>query len=115
MPNTPDFRALCAELVGTWEARGDLGFSDFMDKISDIVDRARAAELLEGTVNPLPEPPTNEELLELMPRIMRAEFSNTAKLYSTATYGKVKPEIFRVRLDRMALDFAHAVLEEWGR
>jgi hypothetical protein len=38
-----DFRALCEELVGTWDAKSELGFSDWRNKTADIVERARAA------------------------------------------------------------------------
>ena len=69
----------------------------------------------QALATPPPEPPTDEEILELMPEEMRAEFSNTAKLYSTATHGQVEPGIFRVVLNTMALEYARAVLERWGR
>ena len=49
---SPDtFRALCAELIGTWAVRSELGVSDFWDKIADIDRRARAA-----LAQPEPEP-----------------------------------------------------------
>lgn len=39
---TTDFRALCAELVETWDATADFNFNDFGHAAADIVDRARA-------------------------------------------------------------------------
>jgi len=110
MTTTPDFRALCAEIVETWDATADFNFNDFGHAAADIVDRARAA-----LTTPPPEPPTNEEILDLMPEEMRAEFSNTSKLYSTAMHGQVKPGIFRVVLNTMALEYVRAALDRWGK
>jgi hypothetical protein len=53
---------------------------------------------------------TDQELLALMPEIMRDEFSYAARVCSDATGGKVKPGIFRVALNTAALDYARAVL-----
>jgi hypothetical protein len=39
----PDYRALCAELVKTWDATADFDFNDFGHAAADIVTRARAA------------------------------------------------------------------------
>lgn len=50
--------------------------------------------------------PTDEELLELMPEIMRDEFSYAAKVCSDAMGGQVKPGIFRVALNTAALEYA---------
>ena len=55
---TTDYKALCAELVGAWEAKSDLGFSDFWHSTAEIVDRARAA-LAEGAG----VGPSDEELI----------------------------------------------------
>ena len=57
---TTDFRALCAELVETWDATADFNFNDFGHAAADIVDRARAA-----LATPSPEPPTVMEIIEL--------------------------------------------------
>ena len=56
----PDFRALCAELVETWDATADFNFNDFGHAAADIVDRARTA-----LATPPPEPPTGKELQSL--------------------------------------------------
>jgi hypothetical protein len=53
---------------------------------------------------------TDQELLALMPETMRDEFSYAARVCSDATGGKVKPGIFRVALDIVALEYARAVL-----
>ena len=70
MNTTPNFRALCAELVVTWDAKSDLGFSDFRDKLSDIVARARSAgPWIVLNVAPPPEPPTDEEIEQFLESI----------------------------------------------
>jgi hypothetical protein len=53
---------------------------------------------------------TDQELLALMPETMRDEFSYAAKVCSDATGGKVKPGIFHVALNIVALEYARAVL-----
>jgi hypothetical protein len=63
---------------------------------------------------PEPQMPTDEELLELMPKTMRDEFSYSAKVCSDATGGQVKPGIFRVCLNHSALEYARAILARWG-
>jgi hypothetical protein len=72
------------------------------------LNRARAA-LAEQPVGP-----TDEELLDLMPETMRDEFSYAAKTCSDAMGGAVKPGIFRVVLNTVALEYARAVLARWG-
>jgi hypothetical protein len=59
-------------------------------------------------------PPTDDELLELMPETMRDEFAYAATVCSDATGGRVKAGIFRVCLNTAALEYARAVLERWG-
>jgi hypothetical protein len=53
---------------------------------------------------------TDQELLALMPEIMKDEFSYAARVCSDATGGQVKPGIFRVALNTAALEYARAVL-----
>ena len=68
--DSPNFRALCAELVVTWDAKSDLGFSDFRDKLSDIVARARSAGPWIGhNVAPPPEPPSEKEIEQFVESI----------------------------------------------
>jgi hypothetical protein len=52
---------------------------------------------------------TDQELLALMPETMRDEFSYAAKVCSDATGGQVKPGIFHVALNIVALEYARAV------
>jgi hypothetical protein len=69
------------------------------------------------SITPPPEPvaPTDEELLELMPETMRAEFGFSAKVCSDATGAQVKPGLFRVVLNTAAVEYARAVLAKWGK
>ena len=98
-----DFRALCAELLQ------ELEHASAWDYQQALKNQARAA-----LAQPEPQGPTDEELLELMPETMRDEFSYAAKVCSDATGGQAKPGIFRVCLNRLALEYARAVLVRWG-
>ena len=81
-----------------------------MDVATSPGIRARTA-----LAQPEPQGPSDEDLLELMPETMRDEFSYAAKVCSDVTGGQVKPGIFRVCLNRTALEYARAVLARWGR
>jgi hypothetical protein len=103
-----DFRALCEELVEELEVWIVCDDEAEIVDVHALIDRARAA-LAENPVGP-----TDEELLELMPETMRDEFSYAAKTCSDAMGGAVKPGIFRVVLNTVALEYARAVLARWG-
>ena len=99
-----DYRALCAELL-EWAEQTSAHYVVH----PDVILRARAALAEQPLV------PTNEELLDLMPETMRDEFSYAAKTCSDAMGGAVKPGIFRVVLNTVALEYARAVLARWGQ
>ena len=105
-----DFRALCEELNGLLEYISDISPHLCEEEISNLTNSARAA-----LAQPEPQGPTDEELLELMPETMRDEFAAVSGVYSTATGGQVKPGLFRVVLNTVALEYARAVLARWGR
>jgi hypothetical protein len=105
-PTSISFRELCAELAN--ELQGYKAANPMHCR--ELLDRARAA-----LAQPEPQGPTDEELLELMPETMRDEFSYASQVCSDATGGQVKPGIFRVCLNRTALEYARAVLTRWGR
>jgi hypothetical protein len=86
---TPDFRALCAELVKAWDTTADFDFNDFGHAAADIVTRARAA-----LAEPVGEVPTDQEL----DRLLYYEFT------TSTGHGE--------RQDVMG--FARAVLARWG-
>jgi len=71
-------------------------------------------EFLRQNTQHEPQRPTDGELLDLMPKTMRDDFSYAAKASSDATGGQVKPGIFRVALNTAALEYARAVLTRWG-
>ena len=98
-----DYSALCAELL-EWAEQTSAHYVVH----PDVILRARAA-----LAQPEPVAPTDEELLELMPETMRDEFSYAAKTCSDAMGGAVKPGIFRVVLNTVALEYARAVLARW--
>jgi hypothetical protein len=104
-----DYRALCTELAEELEVW--IGYGDEADcaDAHAVVDRAHAA-LAEQPVGP-----TDEELLDLMPETMRDEFSYAAKTCSDAMGGAVKPGIFRLVLNTVALEYARVVLARWGQ
>ncbi len=99
---TTDFRALCEELLQPLSEYDD---ANPYHEHCALITRARAA-----LAQPEPVPPTDEELLELMPETMRDEFSYAAKVCSDATGGQVRPGIFRVCLNHAALEYARAAL-----
>ena len=99
-----DFRALCADLVAWAEKTSAHYYCP-----PEVLVRARDA-----LAEPEPQGPSDEELLELMPKTMRDEFSYAAKVCSDATGGQVKPGIFRVCLNSAALEYARAVLARYG-
>lgn len=94
-PDSPDFRALCAELID----KIDYTWSDILLDVQLLVDRARAA-----LATPPPEPPTDEELLH--------------------KYGEAKrnhcyegdPDDWPKKAERAAtVAGLRAVLERWGK
>ena len=109
---TDTFRALCAELTYCWSRTTNP--NDFAENAAPIIGRMRAA-----LAQPELEGLTDEELLALMPKSMRDDFSCAAKASSDATGGQVKPGIFRVCLNHSALEYARALIAadraRWGR
>ena len=93
MTTTPDFRALCAELVKLLQNCPVTADTDWIAERMTLLYSARAA-----LATPLPEPteltepPTDEELLA-----MRSWSSHSHTF------------------DSDLVDFARAVLERWGR
>ena len=104
-PTPHNFRALCAELLkGLDENRHPE--VRYPGHLRIVMAEARAA--LEA--QPEPVGPTVMEIIAL-----RDEFAAVSDVYSTATGGQVKPGLFRVVINTVALDYARAVLARWGR
>jgi hypothetical protein len=95
--STPDFRALCAELVEAWDATADFDFNDFGHAAVDIVTRARAALATE----PVGEGPTDEQLLESAAKALGYKSIPSDETCLTAEASEL-------------LDFARAILARWG-
>jgi len=74
---------------------------------------AKVDAICAALAQPEPEYPSDKELLKLMPESMQDEFSYAAKVCSDATGGRVKPRIFRVALNTVALEYAQAVLAHY--
>ena len=95
MTDTPNFRALCAELYQEFSSlycdmSACVDFNDsYMERIDNLCNRADAA-----LATPPPEPPTDEELLRL--------------------YGVATP-CYHVEEYKRELDFVRAALERWGK
>jgi hypothetical protein len=104
-PETP-----AAELIRLrWEA--ELGFNAELAQFHAAP--IPGAELLERLApQPVPEGPSDDELLELMSQQFRDDLATVSRL---ASYGTpVGPGIYRVSLNTGALDYARAVLARWG-
>ena len=98
---TPDYRALCAELVEAWDATAGCGFNEFDHAAADIVDRARAL-----LAQPVAEGPTDEEIEEW------------ADACPEAPLEEMDPEVHGWRRCFTAKEFSEtirAALARWGR
>lgn len=104
-----DFRALCAELLSALENEGYAHWVVIPDE-DELCLRARAA-----LAEPEPEGPTDEEIMELMPQQMRDDLAAAARAMSGFDPGNIKAaSVFRIILNRHAVDHARAVLARWG-
>jgi len=62
-----------------------------------------------------PAPPTDEEIMELMPQQMRDDLANAARALAGLDRANVKAAgAMRIILNRHAVDHARAVLARWG-
>ena len=62
-----------------------------------------------------PAPPTDEEIMELMPQQMRDDLANAARALAGFDRANVKAAgAMRIILNRHAVDHARAVLARWG-
>ncbi len=65
---------------------------------------------------PEPEGPTDEEIMELMPQQMRDDLAAAARAMSGFDPDNIKAaSVFRIILNRHAVDHARAVLARWGK
>jgi len=105
MTTTPDFRALCAELVCSVELLLDMRNSVRPMKITeDRLIRARAV-----LATPPPKPPTDDEILKLTENISPVHLCKHKSLPSDWDFGDYACS------PRGLIDIARAVLERWGK
>lgn len=133
---TTDFRALCAELADELHGYTSCNPHPDSDELVIYARTALAAEAegeelrLDGGYEsgsmwtghplrpaalaaPVPEGPSDGELLELMPQQFQDDLATVSRL---ASYGTpVEPGIYRVSLNTGALDYARAALARWGQ
>tara|TARA_R110000868_G_scaffold206457_3_gene455182 strand:- start:2965 stop:3288 length:324 start_codon:yes stop_codon:yes gene_type:complete len=102
----PDYRALCAELVGAYEHELNSSWKRGMG--CDLLNRARAA-----LAEPEPVAPTDEDIMELMPQQMRDDLATAARVQLGFDNPKAAAAC-RIILNRHAVDHARAVLAKWG-
>lgn len=77
-------------------------------RLTAAVDRFRR-------VQPEPDGPTDEEILELMPQQFQDDLATVSRMAAYGAGKDIKPGVFRVSLNTGALNFARAVLARWGR
>ena len=108
---TIDFRALCAELADELDAETGYTKNDG-ERITHLaVARARAA-----LATPTPEPPTDEEIMGLMPQQMHEDLATAVRAMAEQAGIDSTPAkgIMRIILNRHIVDLARAALERWG-
>jgi len=96
---TPDFRALCAELLAVIE-----GEYDGTDVCYELRHRARA-----DLATPPPAPPTDEEIQQWGSQLADENGFSGARKSSPGNYW-----IFDINFNDLP-DIARAVLERWGQ
>ena len=120
---TPDYRAMCAELVD------DLELADWPSKLKEAfrADIARARTLLAKADGPaVPdgrEPasvalqPSDEEIMGLMPQQMHDDLAAAVRAMAEQEGIDSTPAkgVLRIILNRHVVDLARAVLARWGR
>ena len=100
---TPDFRALCAELLAALETEGYTHWTINPGE-DPLCERARTA-----LATPPPEPPTDEELLKLTENVSTKHMYAHKSLPSNWDFGDYCSS------PQGLIDFARAVLERWGK
>jgi hypothetical protein len=101
-----NFRAMCAELL-EWAERT----SSHYYKQADVIVRARAL-----LAQPVPEVPTDEEIMELMPQEMRDHYRRVDRTLAGFDRDNAKAAgLVRIILSRHAVDHVRAALARWGR
>jgi hypothetical protein len=103
-----DFRALCARMADELDHYRQLLMDDRRET------HALATEARAALAQPEPQGPTDEEIMELMPRQMRDDLATAARALSDFS-GPKASTVCRIILNRHAVDHVRAVLARWGR
>ena len=114
---TNPYRAMCAELLAAIQlytklnpAASDMSPFELTEKLMDAMAATNAA-----LAQPVPEAPTDEEIMELMPQQMRDDLAAAARALAGFDRANIKAAgAMRIILNRHAVDHARAVLAKWG-
>ena len=104
-----DYKQLCARMADELDHYRQLLMDDRRET------HALATEARAALAQPEPEWPTDEEIMELMPQQMRDDLAAAARALSGFDPDNIKAaSVFRIILNRHAVDHALAVLAKWG-
>ena len=110
---TPDYRALCAELVELSAPVDSISqLTERLQKLNELADRARAL-----LAEPELKGPTDEEIMGLMPQQMHDDLAAAVRAMAEQEGIDSTPAkgVLRIILNRHVVDLARAVLSRWGR
>jgi hypothetical protein len=103
-----DYRALCARMADELDHYRQLLMDDRRET------HALATEARAALAQPEPVAPTDEEIMELMPRQMRDDLATAARALSDFA-GPRASTVCRIILNRHAVDHVRAVLAKCGK
>jgi len=103
-----DYRALCARMADELDHYRQLLMDDRRET------HALATEARAALAQPEPVAPTDEEIMELMPRQMRDDLATAARALSDFA-GPKASTVCRIILNRHAVDHVRAVLAKCGK
>lgn len=105
--DSPDYRALCEELIDALESN----HQTWRIPVSALIARARAA-----LAEPVAEGPTDEEIMNLMPQQMHKDLAAAVRAMAEEEGIDSTPAkgVMRIMLNRHCVDLARAVLARYG-
>ncbi len=103
-----DYRALCVRMADELDHYRQLLMDDRRET------HALATEARAALAQPEPVAPTDEEIMELMPRQMRDDLATAARALSDFA-GPKASTVCRIILNRHAVDHVRAVLAKCGK
>ena len=108
-----DFRALCVELLDALQ-----GYVEYAPVLDEGVEDERRLVIKARTALAQPEPvePTDEEIMDLMPRQMHDDLAAAARGMAgqAGTDNRNVTGMMRIILNRHAVDYTRIVLAKWG-